>query len=882
MKSSFNYTVSPVAAAVAAALSPGISVAQDSDDHALDEIIVTATKRSVSVQDIPASVQAITQESLAAMGARTMEDYARFIPSVNVVTYGAGSSSVVFRGATTLGGAQATASVYLDEISVTQTGSQPSLRAVDIERVEALSGPQGTLYGSDAQAGTMRIITNKPVMNEFEAVFDGELRAGSESDSSYRGSLVFNLPLVEDKLALRVVGFSDLDGGFIDNVFGHTADWHGIDRSDPAKNKAMAGFGTLDNAASVEENWNEDEVTGGRLHLLWQMNDRWSAMGSYHYQKSDSGAGNEYDPFVGELQIVRFHNEWREEEFSMGSLVIEGDLEFAQLIAAVSYWERDVHQVTDVTTYVHYWAAQYCHDTVYDQSWYYASYYWANPDTGNIVWWPVYCVGTTVDADFYGAYPIDTPDDKLTVEIRLQGSGDTLEWLIGGFYEDSSDAWNEQFNMATIGGYVRGVEDAIYAGSPSLDYYEWSSGMDLSNTTAPWTSGQIRDWNQKAIFGEATWHINDSWDLTLGGRYFERETDRAYWLDRPGRYFLDEGLFGNEREFREANNGVPPTRTSDESKFVPKVSLSYAFGEAGNDKMMYALYTQGVRQGGVNLNRGEPLFPDSYDSDIMNNYEMGYKSSFAGGKGRLNITAYHMAWEDYQLGTVDPTFVNCIDPATGLEDPNLSIPQVCGQPWQTVVGNLGDAHITGVNIMLDYSPNENWVLGFNYEIMESETDTNHDLDGEEDPEGSGQFTFEITKGLRLPIVPAYKAAAWVEYRQPTSLLGAYEYFIRGQWSYTGDSLNALQQKDEATSPNPQFTNPSYNIGDIRVGLVGEDWQVDVFVRNVTDERAQYTGGASGQYIWGAASFADGREHHMNVFSNRPREYGVRFMKRWGD
>ncbi len=95
-----------------------------------------------------------------------------------VVTYGAGSSSVVFRGATTLGGAQATASVYLDEISVTQTGSQPTIRTVDIARIEALSGPQGTLYGSDAQAGTMRIVTNQPVMDEFEAVIDGELRGG--------------------------------------------------------------------------------------------------------------------------------------------------------------------------------------------------------------------------------------------------------------------------------------------------------------------------------------------------------------------------------------------------------------------------------------------------------------------------------------------------------------------------------------------------------------------------------------------------------------------------------------------------------------------------------------------------------------------------------
>ncbi len=185
-----KHFLTPVAGAIAAALYPGSSaVAQDAeapeaDNYALEEVIVTATKREVSIQDIPASVQAITQETLAAMGAKTLEDFARFVPSMNVVTYGAGSSTVVFRGAITGSGwlAQATSSVYLDEISVTQTGAQPTIRAVDIARIEALAGPQGTLYGSDAQAGTLRIITNQPVMNEFEAIFDGDLRDGSESD----------------------------------------------------------------------------------------------------------------------------------------------------------------------------------------------------------------------------------------------------------------------------------------------------------------------------------------------------------------------------------------------------------------------------------------------------------------------------------------------------------------------------------------------------------------------------------------------------------------------------------------------------------------------------------------------------------------------------
>ena len=175
--------LTPIAGAIAAALAPSHQVIAQDADFALEEIIVTATKRTLSVQDIPASVQAISQQALANMGAATQEDFARFMPGVNVVSYGATGSTIVFRGAITGSGyiAASTSSVYLDELALTTTGSQPTLRMVDIARVEALAGPQGTLYGSDAQAGTLRIITNKPEMNEFEAVFDGELEGGSES-----------------------------------------------------------------------------------------------------------------------------------------------------------------------------------------------------------------------------------------------------------------------------------------------------------------------------------------------------------------------------------------------------------------------------------------------------------------------------------------------------------------------------------------------------------------------------------------------------------------------------------------------------------------------------------------------------------------------------
>jgi iron complex outermembrane receptor protein len=877
MRSTSIRVIAPVTTAVTAALYPGPApIAQQADDaHTLDEIIVTASKRSSSVQEIPSAVQAITQEALSAMGAKTMEDYSRFLPSVNVVTYGGNSSTVVFRGAITGSSyiGQSTSSVYLDEISITQTGSQPTIRAVDIARVEALAGPQGTLYGSDAQAGTMRIITNQPVMNTFEAVFDGEVRSGDESDLSYRGSLVFNIPLMEDRLALRIVGFQDRDGGFIDNVFGRTADWHGLtdrDGDGVIDNRAPAGFGTLDNAAVVDENWNEYEVQGGRMHLRWEMNDRWAATASYHFQDSEEGAGNVMDPFVGDLQVVRFHDDFREEKFNMSSLQLDGDMGFAQLVAAVSYYERESDVTFDATTYVHYWTAAYCHDTAYTLADY--PYYWANPDTGNIVWWPVYCTGATVDADVYNASRVLSNDDKLAVEIRLQNEGELFDWIVGAYYEDSKDSYFNPFAIPTTGGRDVLGADNLYGDSVSQQFWEWYWSKDFSDTAAGWVDGSDTDWEQRAIFGEATWHINDHLDLTLGGRYFDRSNTNYYYVNHPGRvyYFEGEPAEGDDREYRLANGLRPPGRTGEEQQFIPKISLSY---QLDRDRMVYGLYTQGKRQGGVNRSRGEPFFPNTYESDLMNNYEVGYKSYFADGKGRFNLTAYYMLWEDYQLQAVDPSVTPCIDPDTDLPDPSISVPGVCGQPWQATIANLGEAHIQGVNVELDYSPNENWMFGLNFEDMEAETDTAHDLDGDGVP--------NLTKGMRLPLVPAYKASAWIEYRQPTRLLGATEMFVRTQWSTAADSLNRLEPLSPVDEPNAQFENPGYTIGDLRAGIVGEDWQFDVFVNNLTDERAWYTIG-SGQYLWAAAQTVEGRAHHQNVFVNRPTEFGVRYMKRWGD
>ena len=873
LKEHSKATLSPVHLAVLAALYPAYqAVAQD--DFTLEEIVVTATKRSLSIQDIASTVQAIPEATLKQMGAKSMEDFARFMPGVNVVS-GVTSSTVVFRGAITGSGyiASSTGSVYLDELPLTQVGSQPNVRLVDIERVEALSGPQGTLYGSDAQAGTMRIITNKPVMGEQSTVIDGEYRYNSEGDPSFRGSVVFNIP-IEDNLALRMSLFNDKDGGYIDNVYGHTADQS---FGEPWPQASFAdGHGSLDNAGAVADDVNFVRVKGGRVALKWDIDDSWSATISSMHQETSQGLGNYYDIYRGDLNIVSFVDDWYKEDWQASSVTVEGDLGFAQLVAAVSYHEREGRGVWDITNYAHYWSHNYCSDSYYTQ--YYAPYYYANPDTGYIAWYPVYCQGTGINSDFYSTYQGRSGNDKLSAEVRLSSQGDRFDWLVGMYYEDSEDWWTAPFAVPVSGPNVK-WGDSTFQSSFAAAAYRFS-GIDYPSATSHWYSENLTEWDQKAVFGELTWHATDKIDVNIGARSFDRTNAQYYIVNHPG----GDGVQGypdsavpETQAYRLAQQalgkvGIATTkpRVGNDKEFIPKISVKYNLND---ESMIYGLYTKGYRPGGVNRSRGDPFFPNAYGPDIMENREIGYKSSFAQGRGRLNIIGYDMEWSEYQLEQVDPSQVPCDanGNATDFGSPNVApsvaTPGVCGQPWQNLVANTGQATIQGLNVEMDYRVSERLSLGFNMEWKSAETGA--------DPTGI------VEAGLQLPLSADTKGAFWMDYTWEASQWGANYGFMRFQYSKQGAIWNNLDGGPVASSMNPRQRVPGYAIADARIGLQGPDWEVSVFVNNLLDERAAYTY-SGGQFLWGMGSSRDGVDHHQLVYTNRPREIGIRYTQSWGD
>jgi outer membrane receptor protein involved in Fe transport len=244
---------------------------------------------------------------------------------------------------------------------------------------------------------------------------------------------------------------------------------------------------------------------------------------------------------------------------------------------------------------------------------------------------------------------------------------------------------------------------------------------------------------------------------------------------------------------------------------------------------------------------------------------LGLRSQLADGRVRLNLTAFHMEWKDFQHEVVDPSSGECVDPT----DPG-PCSGTDALPWLSIVGNVGDAHSTGLTAELDWVPAEGWSVGGNAQWLEAE------IDSTTSDERAG-----IEKGQKLPNTPEFKGALWATYTWPVNFVEDAEMFVRGQYSYTGETHTRLAPAFDDPA-NPSFKNDAYGLADLRVGLSGNggQWQVDLFASNLTDERAQvWQGGPLGAYAWGrTGEYA----HYHDVYTVRPREFGIRFSASWGD
>lgn len=605
--------VSILAAAVAAAVLP----AQHSRAQVLEEVLVTATRRSTSTQDVPYNISAYSGDLLDNREITSLGEFVRQVPGVSFNDLGireaGNNNTLVMRGlsAEPANGAGEIPNLARPTVS-TYVGETPvyyNLRLTDINRVEVLRGPQGTLYGAGSLGGTIRIMPNKP----DPTALDGSIRTSISTtedadDPNYDFDAMLNLPL-GDRVALRVSGGHTYEAGFVDAVALGLRDANGAFLlEDPSD---FVGSGP--DRSGSEEDSNEGSLTHLRTSLLWNLTDDIEALLTYHYQESETD--NYQAESFGEDRTLSLHgtNPF-ESDMNLGTLEVTANLGFATLTSASSYYER--------TT-----------ETRVDSSGLYEDFF----------------------SFFYFYYPristfsdYDASDETFVQELRLASNNDgPLSWIAGAFYLDQElkfqtvqqmPGFEDWFDAAGLASYF-GVPVPITS-PPDLVYQQ-----DRKTTFTEW-----------AFFGEISYRLTDAWQITGGVRVFEQEIGNDDTSILPTCYTILEEGFGEGFYC-----GNPPLGGSSNSSNdtvndeVFKANTSYALND---DTNVYLTWSQGFRNGGVNAlpDAGfidETLggqFPDinSFAADKADNYEAGIKGFLADRSLRYTLAAYYIEWKNPQ------------------------------------------------------------------------------------------------------------------------------------------------------------------------------------------------------------------------------------------
>jgi outer membrane receptor protein involved in Fe transport len=844
----------------------------------LEEVIVTATKKTASMQDVPIAVSAITEEGLQDQGITDFADYVQSLPNVTAGGRGPGQNEIYIRGAsiqainTTIAEANGSApnvALYLDEQPVTAGGRNLDVYVADIERIEVLPGPQGTIYGASSQAGTVRLITNKPRIDEFSASFNAATSTTKDGDPSTSGTAVFNFPLLENRLAARVLVFSDNQGGYIDNVPGTFTPNPDVNPALPSRDGVVfvpAGgsptahqfadgsyaepgraypvqYTSTSNADVVEDDFNDASYQGFRAGFKWLINDNWDLLVSHHQQKLDADGVFDYDPEVGDLEVQRYFSERLSDEFSQTAWTLQGRLGELELLYTGAYLSREVDQVIDYSNYAN--------------TGYYIAGYMCEFNT------PGYHggggVGYTFDptlsgdpgviecSEGAGFARISNENERTTHEIRVSTDPSRFIRFTGGvFYEDTETRhigdfaygdprWNPVDPGKLVGGQGPTTANDANVRDPRVQF----------------TNDITRPEEQIAVFGELSIDFLEDFTLAYGARWYDLEVGFegfSAWKygNRPVPNLANGNAANNPdvvlapdvtggRDYEINIGEFQPASVDD---VISRVTLTW---RATDDVMFYGTWSEGFRPAGFNRavagGQIEPpadgsapckvsrtpsyCIPLQYQSDELTNYELGWKAELFDRTLRFNGALYMIEWDGIQVGHIDSQNIDFL----------------------TIVDNAGDAEITGIEGDVVWLATDNLTLFGAFSYNDTELTSINPA-----------FDFAVTDvGSQLPLAPELQF----------SVRGRYEWDL---FSGLGHVQLAARYADEAYSsiidvPPRREEQDSYMIADASMGYSTDNWRVELFVNNLNDERAELH-----------INTLDGSR---KITTNRPREIGLR-------
>jgi iron complex outermembrane recepter protein len=762
-----------------AALSPVVihaaDAAADEATGPLTEIVVTATRHEESLSKVPISVTAMTQDDLDVRGVKDFQDVARFTPGVDIDN--SGTNNISIRGIASTGGA-GTTGIYLDDTPIQMRAlafnpDEALPKSFDIDRIEVLRGPQGTLFGAGSEGGTVRYITTQPSLTKSSMYAREEVSYTQGGEPSYEGGIAGGTPLIDGTLGVRASVWYRRDGGYIDRI-------------NPV---------TL---ATEEKNANYDQTMLMRLAAVWAPNDKLTVTPSYYYQDRYRNDVENYWPLYSNPSSDRFVSanptqRSAPDRFYLPALKIEVDLGATKLISNTSYYHRQEETGYDGTLY---------------NLGFYQSFFGGG---GTSLLSPLLIDGTGVHlppsvSNYRSPASIDNSQQNITQEIRLQSNDPAarLIWTTGVFFSSNRQTYLEQIHDPMLNNLTNAV-----AGVPFGSIFTNSDpNSPLFGTGVPYDPRFPNDSyflqthakdQQAALYGEGTFNFTDQYKLTLGARY----SNTKYSFD---------SLTGGPQLFLE-----PQTVSAEkkENSFTPKASFSYQMDPRN---LYYFTYAKGFRPGGGNNPVPQPACandfnklgisgsPTTFNSDTVNSFEVGAKNNFD-NRVKIASSVYYIRWNNIQQTVVPP---------------------ICQISF---ISNLGKAVAKGVDLQAEVAVTDN----FTVELATGYTDARYTQDSRltpaEDPPvvHSGDA---ITGQSGQPAAP-FTATIGLQYKFSVLNHESFirvddEYQGRAKWPSPGQDPNT-QQYDSAN-----YVLSPTNFASARAGTNFGGWQVAAFVDNLTD------------------------------------------------
>ncbi len=754
-------------------------------ENTLEEVIVTATKRGdVDIQSVPASIYAV--------GGAALEDRAHFdfraiataVPGLTFQDLGPGDMEFIIRGVN--GNGPAVVGSYFGEYVITASdqqdggGKNAPIKLIDMERVEVLNGPQGTLYGANSMAGNIRYIPRKADTSAFDAFGDLDLSTISSGGNGYTISGGINMPFIKDSLAVRLVAYRTDTDGWIDQ---------------PRREQTVGGVVSYD---ANDKDINSEETNGARLSLVWELTDDMTFDLLYVNQQSDIGGVSRYT--------------------AKGVASWPNRPGYAPLPGLAALTPADDYINTDVTTSpreddVELLGGTFTFDT----------------SAGSFV-----LSGSNYDHDIdytFDSTPILLFFGVPAVGITNQPQSYNIKMLEGRFASSFSGPFN----------FVAGA----YYQKEKQDFQVHVTSTDGNGGNVPWDPLDSNDFfaggtaifgrfradeiEQTALFGEATYDFADRWQIKGGLRWFN--IDLVSIQGNTHNFFGGANTPAGEIIGETVNGNKVGRIKGSEDSVNPMAALSF---QANDDVMLFALYSEGFRTGGVN-NSNQPFasgIPPVYQSDELKNYELGIKSQLMDQRLQLNATLFHIKWSDIQ---VEP------------RDPAGNIPFTV---------NGGSAEINGVEWGLTSLLTDSLRLNFTGTLFfKSELTSDQPV-----LPGASPFVITGLKGDNIPNVPDTQFYVSLQYDRP---IGGMLLSLIGDVTYRGSTNTEFR-------PNNPFNIKidSYTQLDLFANLeINQNFSVGAYAKNLTNEVG---------VVDGIGTFQD----PAAIIAIRPRTLGLRLVWRY--